>query len=280
MVKNLGVVDCNIIGNFFVGGVAGINHFIIKNCYSTGNVSGNVNVGGMVGENYGTIKDCTTLNTDVIGTGFVARVVENSNSNFGEIYNNYAWSGMGVMLGGSDKPLDKGLDKVDGEDVFAIDGKLIKSNGLAFSWKTDLGFREDIWNIPTGTYKLPKLHGSNASYPDMPGGMAQEVIISQGKTEFIYAQGGVDITTAFNVLPAGVDVEYTTSTEGVSLNGSMLLLTAGQTGNTIVSLTATVDASSYNSSATLTTNITVSKTVVVVVLHQNQTLTNQSWVMW
>lgn len=50
-VENVGLVDVNINGNEWVGGVVGAsaNSSIVRNCYSTGSVAGNDNVGGVVG---------------------------------------------------------------------------------------------------------------------------------------------------------------------------------------------------------------------------------------
>ena len=63
---NLGLVDCDIKGRYYVGSFAGIlgwvyNHYKISNCYSTGNVTGDTVVGGfcaLTGD--GEINDCYT----------------------------------------------------------------------------------------------------------------------------------------------------------------------------------------------------------------------------
>ena len=58
-VKNLGVEDVNITGNWYVGGLVGYNDGTLTNCYATGSVSGTGNcVGGLVGSNYGTLTGC------------------------------------------------------------------------------------------------------------------------------------------------------------------------------------------------------------------------------
>jgi len=66
-VRNLGVVDVNIIGSgWHVGGLVGSNGGgwldggILTNCYSTGTVSGEMDVGGLVGDNgwAGSIQAC------------------------------------------------------------------------------------------------------------------------------------------------------------------------------------------------------------------------------
>ena len=66
-VKNLGVVDVNIVGlgspSIFgsggpVGGLIGLNSRIVTQCYSTGTVSGTGSVGGLVGWNDGVLTSC------------------------------------------------------------------------------------------------------------------------------------------------------------------------------------------------------------------------------
>ena len=50
IVKNVSLVDVNVIGNQYVGGLVGYNDGSISNCYSTGSVSGSSSdAGGLVG---------------------------------------------------------------------------------------------------------------------------------------------------------------------------------------------------------------------------------------
>lgn len=64
-IKNLGMLDANISGNQYVGGIVGlaagtsVNSISITDCYSTGNITGNNCVGGIVGFAYiGRISTC------------------------------------------------------------------------------------------------------------------------------------------------------------------------------------------------------------------------------
>jgi hypothetical protein len=68
--KNVGLVNANITGNYHTGGLAGINQGIITNSYSTGNVIGGGDVGGLVGYNLqqsGTITDSYST-ANVVGS--------------------------------------------------------------------------------------------------------------------------------------------------------------------------------------------------------------------
>ena len=59
-IKNVGVVDVNITGNYYVGGLIGYNYAgTITDCYSTGSVSGGNYIGGLIGyDDAGTVTDC------------------------------------------------------------------------------------------------------------------------------------------------------------------------------------------------------------------------------
>ena len=59
VVENIGVVNVTVIGEEFVGGLAGINEGTVSNSYSTGNVTGGDGVGGLVGHNWkgGTVSN-------------------------------------------------------------------------------------------------------------------------------------------------------------------------------------------------------------------------------
>ncbi len=56
-IKNIGLLNTNITGTYYVGGVAGRNYGTISNSYATGAVNGNMDVGGLAGRNYGTISN-------------------------------------------------------------------------------------------------------------------------------------------------------------------------------------------------------------------------------
>ena len=59
-VRNLGVVDVNIVGSTFTGGLAGDNRGGVVNCYSTGTLTGDYVVGGLVAANTGSIADSSS----------------------------------------------------------------------------------------------------------------------------------------------------------------------------------------------------------------------------
>ena len=52
IIRNLGLVDVNVIGGSYVGALAGKGNGRIETCYATGKVVGDENVGGLVGQAY------------------------------------------------------------------------------------------------------------------------------------------------------------------------------------------------------------------------------------
>ena len=71
-IKNVGIVDCNITGVEYVGGLIGvIESGTVTNCYSTGSISGTQSVGGLVGSIGGTVTNCysdVTVNIGIVLT--------------------------------------------------------------------------------------------------------------------------------------------------------------------------------------------------------------------
>jgi subtilisin family serine protease len=60
-IKNLGIVNANISGQYYTGALVGYNDYYgkITNCYSTGTVNGYKYTGGLVGVNYvGSLSNC------------------------------------------------------------------------------------------------------------------------------------------------------------------------------------------------------------------------------
>jgi hypothetical protein len=55
--KNIGVVNVTVIGNDYVGGLAGHTEGSVSNSYSTGNVTGEEHVGSLVGHNGGVVNN-------------------------------------------------------------------------------------------------------------------------------------------------------------------------------------------------------------------------------
>lgn len=100
-IMNLGIVDANIQGRNWVGGLAGENDGTITSCYVTGGVSGSDHAGGLVGENLnGTIISCYATNS-VNGTiNYIGGLVGINWGSLTYCYSTGAVSGTGDDIGG------------------------------------------------------------------------------------------------------------------------------------------------------------------------------------
>ena len=98
--KDLGLIDVNILGDEFIGGLVGDNFSFstINNCYSTGSVRGSSYIGGLVGNNAGIISNSysTALVNTLGGGGDFGGL---AGSNYGTISNSYSTSSVNGGLG-------------------------------------------------------------------------------------------------------------------------------------------------------------------------------------
>ena len=104
-VQNVGVIDSYFNGDYYVGGVVGINNAAVENCYSTGSVSGMAFVGGLVGVNNSSIENCYSTGS-VSGRDYVGGVAGYTNGgNVENCYNAGLVSGtnyVGGVIGSND----------------------------------------------------------------------------------------------------------------------------------------------------------------------------------
>ena len=103
-IANLGLLDMNIEGRSFTGGLAGLNLGAITNDYTTGEVIGSgIQVGGLIGNNLGTIMD-SYATASITRSGDDAGGLAGLNS--GTITNSYA---TGRVIAGSNNMRIGGL---------------------------------------------------------------------------------------------------------------------------------------------------------------------------
>lgn len=74
-IKNLGLVDLDICGKRYVGGIAGYNRGLIENSYTEGKIRGEWMTGGITGWNFtGTIRESYSR-SDIDGIGWLGGLV-------------------------------------------------------------------------------------------------------------------------------------------------------------------------------------------------------------
>lgn len=111
IVKNVGIMNGNVKGGFFVGGLAGANVGSISNSYANGVVSGNELVGGLVGGNRRGV-----LSNTIISNSYATGVVSG---------NNY----VGGLVGYNEQTINNSyaIAGVSGSDIV---GGLVGANAL------------------------------------------------------------------------------------------------------------------------------------------------------
>ncbi len=79
IIKNLGIIDCEVNGDYNVGGIVGHgNNIAMSNCYSTGKVRGDRTIGGLIGECRGSnLNNCYSA-AKISGAGHYFGLLNNN----------------------------------------------------------------------------------------------------------------------------------------------------------------------------------------------------------
>jgi hypothetical protein len=103
-VQNLGLLNVNIYGYKYVGGLVGYNqnNSTISNCYSTGSVSGDSWVGGLVGYNISSSTISGSYSTANVSGKFDSGGLNGRNSSASIISNSYSTGSVTRISGSSD----------------------------------------------------------------------------------------------------------------------------------------------------------------------------------
>ena len=158
-VRNLGLEGCSVSGDDYVGGLAGINHGRVSNCYSTGYVSGYAYVGGLVGLNrsYGSLSNCHSTG-DVDGDWGVGGLV-GLNRSYGSLSNCHSTGDVdggddyvGSLLGANDGSVSNCYSTGDVNGDWYIGG-LVGANHGSVS--------KCFWNTETQTHGVTDSIGLN-----------------------------------------------------------------------------------------------------------------------
>jgi len=153
-VRNLGVVDVNITGSEYVGGLMGLNRGSISASYCTGTVSGDKHVGGLTGRNWGAIAAsynaaAVTGNDDVGGLAAV---------NYGGISDSpNAYGGITDSYNAGTVTADRNVGGLVGKNYGSIatsystgtvTGNSAAGGFVGFNWP-DRGIVSGFWDIET-----------------------------------------------------------------------------------------------------------------------------------
>jgi hypothetical protein len=90
VVKNVGVVNCTVVGAKRVGGIVGLLRLgTLSNCYCTGDITGTIWVGGLAGVCYeGTVTNSYATGS-VTGTNYTGGLVGSNGDSEGTVRNSY-----------------------------------------------------------------------------------------------------------------------------------------------------------------------------------------------
>ena len=191
-INNIGLLDIDIQGDIWVGGLVGFNYGRITNSYATGAVTGNGNVGGLVGENYGRITNSYATGA-VTGNGEVGGLV---GDNDGRITDSYAMgavtglSGIGGLAGSNNGDI---TDSYATEAVTGLSGV----GGL-------VGFNYDNGNI-TNSYATGAVTGTGDNVGGLVGdnggnitnSYATGVVTGNSGVGGLVGSNGGDITDSY-----------------------------------------------------------------------------------
>jgi len=122
-IKNIGLANVSVTGNYYTAGLAGINYGSISNSYSTATVQGYMYVGGLVGDNHAKSKVSNSYSSGTVsGTNHVGGLV--GGNTYGNISNSYSSSSVN---GGSNSQYVGGLVGHNGNDNGAAGGIISNS---------------------------------------------------------------------------------------------------------------------------------------------------------
>ena len=159
-IKNLGVENCNVIGQNNVGGLAGYSYATISNCYATGAVTGSIDVGGLVGNNQNSYISNCYATVAVTGNYHVGGLVGGNHDS--PIFNCYA---TGAVTGND---IVGGLV---GDNSFGSITNCVAANGtITASGNIDriMGGADEGWYSLSNNYALQTMLVNGAAFTGTP----------------------------------------------------------------------------------------------------------------
>jgi hypothetical protein len=213
-VENLRLINVDVSGGVWVGGIAGDNAGVIRNCYVAGRISGNSSIGGLVGWNAGTIENSYFDGTVSGDTGSIGGI---AGTNVYFVQNSYATGDVtgNIAVGGV-----AGMNRGTVENSYAIGN--INGNGYVGGV---VGLNE--FDGITGTVKNCFFNGTVTGDFDV-GGI---VGYNPGFVEFCYAVGiviGNNIGNDYGVGGIVGDGGQGTVQNCIALNQSVIVGNATQ----------------------------------------------------
>ena len=98
VIENVGMVNVDVTGEYFVGGLVGISDGTVSNSYSSGSVTGELDVGGLVGTNDGTVSNSYSTGS-LTGRTQVGGLVGANEGTVSNSYSTGSLTGEGIVGG-------------------------------------------------------------------------------------------------------------------------------------------------------------------------------------
>ncbi len=198
-VKNLAVIDCNIISNINYGGAIVGNGGTVENCYSTGTVSAPKGSAGGISGNGSTIKNCystatvsgqtaagiganavqitgcVSFNDSITGTN--ASRIGSSN----KLSGNYALNS--VKVNGDVPDNNKSETEINGLDLKPANGSFYLYTGAEYAWN---GWSRSIWIIPMTGGELPHFENSTRIVLDFNNQVNARISFDESRQTYKY----------------------------------------------------------------------------------------------
>ncbi|MFW2103529.1 GLUG motif-containing protein [Acinetobacter guillouiae] len=161
-IQNIGLLEANITGKNYVGGLVGRNNGSIHNAYTTGSVSGQIDVGGLVGTNNGSIKNAYATSSVLGMVRWVGGLVGyNSGGSINNVYATGSVSGnnsVGGLVGGNSGSINNAYWNIEttGQNSSAGGTGLTTAemkDGKRFAFidaDSYLGGKNTVWRIYQG----------------------------------------------------------------------------------------------------------------------------------
>ena len=99
VIRDIGVVNASVIGNWGVAGLVGENVGIISHCYFTGSVTGVDKVGGLVGKNFAAVMNSYSTSSVTGSGGSVGGLVGSNEGNVRTSYSTGSVTGNSAVGG-------------------------------------------------------------------------------------------------------------------------------------------------------------------------------------
>jgi hypothetical protein len=169
-IQNMRLVDIDITGNYYIGGLIGANRGTISNCSSSGTINGVSNTGGIAGSNQGTITNCSSSGNTIVES-HSGGLVGTNDGTISYSFNTGLVVGTGQQIGGvvgfnhGTITYCHNTGSINSSDYVSLTGGLVGSNDGEISDSYNTG---SVTNTEGGAGGLVGRQNMSEDYIDYP----------------------------------------------------------------------------------------------------------------